>query len=137
MPMSYGPLWGLISAGVMLIAGESGLSSPPVQGSDRPVAWIGSLHLVYRLTEGMPQNRRCLAIVVFGWAPAGVSQSLAEGHNDIAMVALTLLWLYLLMRGRMQAPIALAASVLCKYVTAPLFVIDALYALRHRPETAR
>src|SRR5207344_1864961 len=59
---------------------------------------------VYRLTDGLSQNRRCLAIVVFGWTPAGVSQSLAEGHNDIAMVALALLWLYL---------------------------VDALYALRY------
>ena len=131
MPMSYGPLWGLISAGVMLIAGESVLVAAVLFKAVIAVAWIGSLHLVYRLTDGLSQNRRCLAIVVFGWTPAGVSQSLAEGHNDIAMVALALLWLYLLMRGRTQAPIALAASALCKYVTAPLLVIDALYALRH------
>ena len=95
------------------------------------VGWIGALHLVYRLTEGLAHNQRCLAIAVFGWSPAGVSQSLAEGHNDIAMVALALLWLLQLMRGRTHAPVALAASVLCKYVTAPLLLVDALYALRY------
>jgi alpha-1,6-mannosyltransferase len=131
MPMSYGPLWGLVSAGVMLIAGDSALVAIVLFKAVIAAAWIGALHLVYRLTEGLSQSQRCLAIAVFGWTPAGVSQSLAEGHNDIAMVALALLWLLQLMRGRAEAPIALAASVLCKYVTAPLLLIDALYTLRH------
>jgi alpha-1,6-mannosyltransferase len=131
MPMSYGPLWGIVSAAVMLVAGDSALLAFVLFKAVLAAAWIGALHLVYRFMEGLPQSQRCLAILLFGWTPAGVSQSLAEGHNDIAMVALTLLWLYGLTRGRMQAPVALAASVLCKYVTAPLFLIDALYALRH------
>jgi alpha-1,6-mannosyltransferase len=56
---------------------------------------------------------------------------LAEGHNDIAMVALALLWLLGLMRGWRAAPIALAASALCKYATAPLFILDAIHAIRY------
>lgn len=131
MPMSYGPLWGLVSGGIMLIAGDSALLAAVLFKAVIAVAWIGSLHLVYRLTEGLSQDQRCLAIAVFGWTPAGVSQSLAEGHNDVAMVALALLWLFQLIRGRSEAPIALAASVLCKYVTAPLFLIDMIHALRH------
>ena len=131
MPMSYGPLWGLVSAGVMLIAGGSALATAVLFKAVIAVAWIGALHLVYRLTENLTQSQRCLSIAVFGWMPAGVSQSLAEGHNDIAMVTLALLWLFRLMQGRPAAPMALAASVLCKYVTAPLFLIDMLYALRH------
>jgi alpha-1,6-mannosyltransferase len=131
MPMSYGPLWGLVSGAIMLIAGDSVIIAAVLFKAVIAVAWIGSLHLVCRLTESLSQSQRCLAIAVFGWMPAGVSQSLAEGHNDIAMVALALLWLFQLMRGRSEAPIALVASALCKYVTAPLLLIDALYALRH------
>ena len=131
MPMSYGPLWGLVSAGIMLIAGNSALVAFVLFKAVLAAAWIGALRLVYRLTEGLPQSQRCLALVVFGWMPVGVAQSLAEGHNDIAMVALALLWLFQLMRGRGEAPIALAASALCKYVTAPLFLIDMIHALRH------
>jgi alpha-1,6-mannosyltransferase len=131
MPMSYGPLWGLVSGAVMLVAGSSVLLTFLLFKAVLATAWIGALHLVCRLTEGLTHNHRCVAIVLFGWLPAGVSQSLAEGHNDIAMVALALLWLLQLTRGRALAPVALAASVLCKYVTAPLFLIDALYALRY------
>ena len=93
MPMSYGPLWGLVSAAVMLVAGDSALLTFVLFKAVLAAAWIGTLHLVYRLTGGLPQSQRCLAILLFGWMPAGVSQSLAEGHNDIAMVALALLWL--------------------------------------------
>jgi alpha-1,6-mannosyltransferase len=130
MPMSYGPLWGLLSGGIMLIAGESTLLATALFKAAIAAAWIAALKLVYRLSEDLPQNQRCVALLLFGWMPAGVSQSLAEGHNDIAMVALALVWLWLLLRGRRQAPVALVASVLCKYVTAPLFLVDAVHALR-------
>ena len=132
MPMSYGPLWGLLSGGVMLIAGGSTFLATALFKAVIAGLWIASLKLVFRLTEELAQNERCVALLLFGWLPAGVSQSLAEGHNDIAMVALVLVWLLLLQRGRRQAPFALVASVLCKYVTAPLLLIDAIHALRQQ-----
>ena len=93
-------------------------------------AWIGSLALIERITRTRPARERCLAVCMFGWTPASVSQSLAEGHNDIALVALALLWMLLLLRAHWAAPVALVASALCKYVTAPLLLIDAIDALR-------
>jgi hypothetical protein len=62
--------------------------------------------------------------------PLGVSQSIAEGHNDIVMIAPALLWFLLLLRNNRWAPVALAASVLCKYATAPLFLIVLIHAFR-------
>ena len=50
--------------------------------------------------RGLAAASAALPIAVFGWTPAGVSQSWPKGHNDIAMVALALLWLLQLMRGR-------------------------------------
>jgi hypothetical protein len=89
-----------------------------------------ALVLIERITRTRPTRDRCLAVCVFGWSPASVSQSLAEGHNDIALVALALLWMLLLLRAHWAAPVALVASALCKYVTAPLLLIDAINALR-------
>jgi len=130
MAMSYGPLWALISAAVMLVAGSSVLATAILFKAVLTAAWISALCLVYRITADKGLRERCLAIVVLGWTPAGVGQSLAEGHNDIAMVVLMLLWLFLLLRGRQQAPIALVAAALCKYVTAPLLLIDFIHAAR-------
>jgi hypothetical protein len=68
------------------------------------------------------------------WVPIGVVQTVAEGHNDVAMVSCILLWLLLLLAGRKTAATAaLTASVLFKYASAPLFVVDFLY--RRRSET--
>jgi alpha-1,6-mannosyltransferase len=130
MVMSYGPLWGVVSAIVMALSGGSVLAAGILLKAVLAAAWIGSLVLVERITRARPMRERCLAVSIFGWSPASVSQSLAEGHNDIALVALALLWLLLLLRERWAAPVALVASALCKYVTAPLWPIDAIAALR-------
>lgn len=130
MPMSYGPLWGLISAAVCYVAGGSVFAVAILFKVLLAGAWIGSLYLVDRIMAHEPTRERCLAIVILGWLPCGVTQTVAEGHNDIVMVAFALLWLHLLLNGRMAAPIALAASVLCKYVTAPLFLVDLLFFFR-------
>ena len=130
MPMSYGPLWGLVSAAVSFAAGGSVLAAAVVFKVLLAAAWIGSLYLVDRMMISEPIRERCLAMVILGWLPCGVSQTVAEGHNDIAMVAFALLWLYLLLKGRIAAPVALAASVLCKYVTVPLFLVDLIFFFR-------
>ena len=69
-------------------------------------------------------------MLLFGWLPLSVQESLAEGHNDIVMTSFALLWLFLLIRRPSNAPVALVASVLCKYTTAPLFIIDLIVSLR-------
>ena len=130
MVMSYGPLWGIISAIVMLVAGGSVLAAGILFKAVLAAAWIGSLALIERITRTRPARERCLATAMFGWAPASVSQSLAEGHNDIVLVAFALLWMLLLLRAHWAAPVALVASALCKYVTAPLLLVDAIAALR-------
>ena len=56
-------------------------------------------------------------------------QAVAEGHNDIIMVFFVLLWLYgLKTEKRIFASLSLAASVLIKYISAPLFFLDFLHA---------
>jgi alpha-1,6-mannosyltransferase len=132
MVMSYGPLWGVVSAIVMAMAGGSVLASGILFKAVLAAAWIAALVLIERITRTRPMRERCLAVSIFGWSPASVSQSLAEGHNDIALVALALLWLFLLLRAHWAAPVALVASALCKYVTAPLWPIDAIAALRRQ-----
>ena len=130
MPMSYGPLWGLLSAAVTMIAANNPVAIGLLSKALLAAAWIGAFVLVARIMAPRPLPERCLALAAFGWVPLSVTQTVAEGHNDVAMIALALLWLLLLLRGRTAAPLALAASVLAKYVTAPLFLLDLVHALR-------
>ncbi len=50
MVMSYGPLWGVISAIVMLVAGNSVLAAGILFKAVLAAAWIGSLALIERIT---------------------------------------------------------------------------------------
>jgi alpha-1,6-mannosyltransferase len=130
MIMSYGPLWAVISALIALIAWNHALVMGLLFKALIAAAWVWALALIDKLQRDKPLRDRCLAIALFGWVPLGVSQSIAEGHNDIVMMAPALLWLLLLTRNSAAAPIALAVSVLCKYVTAPLFLVDLIHAFR-------
>ena len=130
MTMSYGPLWGLVSAAVMTITGGSVWATAVLFKGLLLASWCASLVLVDRIMRQVAPGSRVLGLVVVGWVPLGVSQTVAEGHNDVVMVLPALLWLFLLLRKRFAAPLALAASVLCKYTTAPLILVDALHNLR-------
>jgi alpha-1,6-mannosyltransferase len=130
MAMSYGPAWAVLSGAVMLVAGKSVLAAAVLFKLVLAAAWVGVLVLVTKLTELRPVLDRCLAIGLVGWIPLGVTQTVAEGHNDVAMVLPALLWMLLALRGSWAAPSALAVSALAKYTTAPLLVVDAVAARR-------
>lgn len=130
MVMSYGPGWALVSAGVAAVAGSSVVLTGVLFKGLTTAAWIGSIVLIGKITASRPVPERCLTLALIGWIPLSVTQTVAEGHNDIVMAAFALLWLRLLLQGRAEAPLALVASALTKYVTAPLFLIDLIVALR-------
>ena len=95
------------------------------------------LFLVDRLAAEFSPGRRSLALAIAGWLPLGVLQTVAEGHNDVFLVMPVLLWLALLIGRNASSPLALGASVLSKYATAPLFLADAIHALRQERLSCR
>ncbi|MFN2432713.1 MAG: glycosyltransferase 87 family protein [Gemmatimonadota bacterium] len=125
--MTYGPLWAVLAGLVSALAGERTLLAAALFKLLLGVAWIGALTLVLRLLRQRPAWDRCVALAILGWMPLGVLQGVAEGHNDVVLGALVLLWLERTERARgVPASLALGASVLIKYVSAPLFLLDAL-----------
>jgi alpha-1,6-mannosyltransferase len=130
MTMSYGPLWALASGAVMALAGSSALAAAILFKALLGAAWLGALLLVGRIAPVVAAGSAAPAVAAFGWVPLGVTQTLLEGHNDMAMAVLALLWLHLALRGRTAAPLALTASAVAKYATAPLLLVDAIHVLR-------
>lgn len=137
MTMSYGPFWALMSAVVMTLGGGSLLAAAILFKSMLLAAWCGSLVLIDRIMRQAAPRHRVLALVIAGWVPLGVTETVAEGHNDIMLVLPALGWLFLLLQRRLTAPLALAASVMCKYTTAPLFFIDLLHHFKGRRLSVR
>ena len=123
--MTYGPVWEFLSAGLAWLARGKELVEFFLFKGVLAGAWIGSLVLVRKIAAEGSTRDEAIAICLFGWMPMSYGFSIAEGHNDIAMVAPLVLWLYLLVRRQYQwtAP-ALIASVLIKYVSAPLLAAD-------------
>jgi hypothetical protein len=132
--MTWGPLWALISGGVMWVAGSRLWLAAALFKAILVSAWIGSLKILTILVKNQSLWRQSFAILIFGWLPVGVMQAVAEGHNDIVMCLALLFWLLCLHRGR-PGTIFLALSVTVKYTSAPLFVVDILHWLYIRKQS--
>ena len=127
--MTYGPLWAVISAGIIALSDGNvwvtGLLFKLLLGG----AWIAALAIVRRIGRTHDEATAATGLVAFGWLPIGHIYSAGEGHNDMAMVVLMLLWLMRLPSGDRAGPLALAASAACKYTSASLVSVDLLYRL--------
>ena len=131
--MTYGPLWAIVSGIVMFVAQDNTVLGAVFFKVVLASAWILALLLIDRLLRDEAAWYRCAGIAIFGWLPLSVTQSVADGHNDVFMVLFMLLWLYLLRQRRpVLASASLACSAVAKYVTMPLFLLDLLHHVRHR-----
>jgi alpha-1,6-mannosyltransferase len=130
--MTYGPLWAVVCGALMLVAGTSGLVAGLLFKALLFGAWLASLTLVRRLLREATPWHQCAGLAIAGWLPVTLIHIMADGHNDIAMVVLILLWLLLLERAPLSATVSLAASVVMKYLSAPLLLLDLLYHTRTR-----
>ncbi len=119
--MTYGPLWALISGGVMRVLGAWPLVAALAMKALLGAAWYGCVVAARKLTHS------AAAVLIAGWLPLMAQQGVAEGHNDILLACGMALWLLWLERGStVAAHLALAGSVLIKYVSAPLAVLSLL-----------
>lgn len=124
--MTYGPVWAWLSAAIAAVSGESIITAFVLGKGLLLTAWIGILEIIRRIARehGGPALTG-IAVCLFGWMPTSTRYSISEGHNDIVMVAALMLWLYLVSRRRhLLSPIALTVSVLIKYITLPMVLIE-------------
>ncbi len=124
---TYGPLWILVSSAITALSFGSPLLIWIMFKALILANWIGVLCLIHTLTRKQTPLERCAALLLIGWVPLCGHSSVAEGHNDVAMVFLMLLWLKRMPDFTPVGPAALAASSLSKYVTGPLGIVDLIY----------
>lgn len=134
--MTYGPLWATISMGLSAVAAHNVLAEYFLFKSLLAGSWVLTLLLVRSIAATRSSFHAAMAVCIFGWIPASSQLSIAEGHNDVVMVLFMTMWLYLLVARSDWSPVALAASVLVKYVTAPFIAVELLHSVprvRSRP----
>lgn len=123
--MTYGPLWGWICALVAVLGHRVEVWEFLIFKGLLLGAWIACLSIICRVMRHRPIMDQALAVLLFGWMPMSYFLTVAEGHNDIVMVLPMMGWLLLLSRGNhLASPWALAISVLIKYITLPLALVE-------------
>ncbi len=123
---AYGPLWNFLSFLLAPVVGDDPLRSNMVF---RVVAYafhLANIGILVAAFRNLPERFvawRARGLLIYAWNPLVVVE-VAAGHNDVAMLTLILLGLYLLARGRMVlAMLGLAGALLIKSSAWPLVLV--------------
>jgi hypothetical protein len=140
-PSRYGPLWALIAAAPVWVAGDNLRVAVLGFKAIGVASFLFTIMLVYVTARRVRPELAIPAFVFVAWNPLLLFESAANAHNDIVMVAFTALAIYCAARrGWTFAFPALAAAVLVKYTTGllgPLLLIWAWQSTRDRPAERR
>ena len=135
-PTVYGPAWVLLSAVGTAGAHDVATGLFYLKGL-AAVAFLASAWLVERIMLELRPEAALEGLYFFAWNPLVLLMAVGDGHNDMAMMALALLAIWLLLRERWPLAFgALALSVWIKYVSLillPLFAIYAWQCLQREP----
>ncbi len=132
----YGPAWLLIAAAFSWISGENLLLNMLLFKVFAVLCIVLALWLIDILARRLYPERRLRIAALFGWSPLLLYESVAMGHNDIAMMVCVLAAFALMLRGRAQLAFAfLTLGALTKYVSAFFVPLWLVYELRHRALT--
>jgi hypothetical protein len=130
VPSPYGPLWGVISAGVVRLGFA--------EAHDGPLAFKLVAFGAFALCLGVlawGTRRNAQALLLFAWNPLVLLQGTGNGHNDLLMIAVGVLALVLWERRRQWAP-AFVVLALAAAIKAPVLLLGPLLlaaVLRDQP----
>lgn len=127
---AYGPLWALISAPATLGPYDVAAGLFYLKGL-AVASYLGCVWLLERILRELRPAAALEGLYMFAWNPLVLLMAVGDGHNDIVMMALVLLAVWLLLRS-MWIPAfgALALSIWIKYVSLIFLPLFALHAWR-------
>lgn len=132
----YGPAWLLVTALFSWISGENLLLNMLLYKLFSAICVLVALLLVNEIAKRLYPARRLRLLVLVGWSPLLLFESVGAGHNDIAMMVCVLAAFALMLRGRAQIAFGfLVLGALVKYVSAFFVPLWLVYELRRRALT--
>ena len=128
----YGPIWLLITAAVAFVSGENLFLSMLFFKVIAAIAAVVAFLLVDWLARRLYPERRLRILVLFGWSPLLIFETIGNGHNDIVMMVCVLGAFLCMLHGRARtAFMLLVVGALVKYVSAVFVPLWLVYELRH------
>ncbi|HEU4329277.1 MAG TPA: glycosyltransferase 87 family protein [Roseiflexaceae bacterium] len=135
-PSIYGPLWNVLGAALALLAQWLGgavwltLLLFKLQALGLHLACAA---LVWSIAGRWWPEQRAWAAALYAWNPLALIETAGSAHNDILMVALLLLGVWLAQRNRWRAAtLAFALAALAKYFAVLVLPVYAVLLLRSR-----
>ncbi len=134
----YGPLGILVDALPTVVTGNNFLANLIVLKLMFVGITLICAVLVYHVLKRMGHKFALLGLVLVAWNPLLLIEIAANGHNDAAMMLLVMLGLLLCGRNKLLLGlVAVVASALVKYATAPLIPLFLIYGVAHQPTLRR
>ena len=128
----YGPIWLMITAAMSYLSGENLFLNMLLFKLFAAVSAIVAFILVDRLARRLYPERRLRILVLFGWSPLVLFETIGNGHNDIVMMVCVLAAFLSMLHGRARtAFMLLVLGALVKYVSAVFVLLWLVYELRH------
>jgi hypothetical protein len=130
-PTYYGPLWTLVSRGLVLLGGEDvGRTVAIFRGLSIGATLVTAFLIWWSLARRWP-NRAVQGLVFFLWSPLVVIELGLSAHNEAFMLVFIALAVTLyLSRRHALGSAALVLAVLVKIVAAPLLPLYAIASFR-------
>jgi Gpi18-like mannosyltransferase len=133
----YGPLHTLFSMLLNLLAGEGITANVLAFKGAMALFHIANVVIIWFILGCMAPRRQRFGAMIYAWNPIALTIGVGGGHNDVMMMTLVLLAVYLLVKERKWSGyICLCLSVLVKYITIILVVALVIYLLSRRKGTA-
>jgi hypothetical protein len=122
-PSVYGPLWTYLEGAIGWLTRDNLLEAVILFKGVAALSSLACSWAAYQIAQSWTSRLAPGAIVLVGWNPLVVLMA-GSGHNDLLMMALFLMGLWLLARDRPAAGLWLAGvSTLIKAATIPLLVV--------------
>ncbi len=134
----YGPLHTYFSILLNLAAGEGITANIIVFKGAMAAFHVSNILLVWLILGLMAPRRRRLGTMLYAWNPIALTIGVGGGHNDLMMMTLVLLAVYLLLREMKWAGfVCLCLSVFIKYISVILVIALVIYLLSRENGRAR
>jgi len=129
----YGPLGLMVDAIPSVLFGNRLLANLLTLKLMFSAMALGSAYVAYRVMRVVRPSLAVGAALLIAWNPLVLLEVSVNGHNDIAMLLLTLVALLAVTRNRLLlAPVLLALASMVKYASALLWPLLVLYGLRRQ-----
>jgi hypothetical protein len=116
-PSTYGPLWAWFSALLAKISGNNLITNIFIFRVFAVASYLFSIYIFDKILQIIKIENKNLILYLYSWNPLLLMEVANNGHNDILMVALALLSLYLYLQKKywLVLPVFILAC-LVKYI---------------------